>query len=98
MTVHLLEPVQTSVSAPPERGDMGLRGLWAQVFHSTAMVAIVMIAFLALWQLQRMHDEAMNTLRDFNAQLVGQIRSALDANTASISRLSDDLRNLRRNP
>jgi hypothetical protein len=80
-----------------QSGDMGLRGMLGQVFHSTAMVCIVAIAFLCLYQIVRMHTEAIDTFRAFNDQLVVRIQGSIDSNTRALIHLGEDIRNLRSN-
>jgi hypothetical protein len=58
MAVTIYNPDQPAT----EKGNMGLRGLWAQVSNYTSMVAVTVMAFLFLFQLQRMHEETVQLL------------------------------------
>jgi hypothetical protein len=102
MNGHALpSDVQAPVTTEASAGSMGLRGLWALVGNSTAMCLVAVIAFLCLFQLQRMHEESIGTLRElhvqerqFNLQALGQLRDVVDKNTGAIDTLAREIRNL----
>jgi hypothetical protein len=87
---------------PPQAakdGNMGLRGVWALVANSSAMVVVTVVLFLCLWQVSRMHNEGMLILqkmqaedRESSRQFQTSMTRALDKQTAAIEALTTELR------
>jgi hypothetical protein len=83
----------------PETGSMGLKGLFAQIGQSTAMVVMVVIAFWALFTLERNHVEAITALtamhvsdRDYNRQVHSDLVGVIAKNTQAIDALTIEFR------
>lgn len=80
-------------------GQMGLTGLWALVGNSTGMLIVSVVLFMAIFQVERMHNEAMITFkemsmqeRESNRSINEQTRSVVEQNTKAIRALTDEIR------
>lgn len=83
---------------PKQYGSMGLKGLWAQIGNSTAMVVITVVLFIAIFQVSRMHTEGMEVLqklheqeREFNREVHDSLRRVVEKNTIALNKLAEEL-------
>lgn len=90
---HAIEAPE--IISPTENGSMGLRGLWALVGNSTAMVVIAVSMLLAMYGAWTMHREAMSTMERMNQQNLDSMGKVIDRNTNALDALAKEIHALR---
>lgn len=88
--------------APAGNGSMGLRGLWALVGNSTAMVVIAASMLLTMGAAWSMHQSGMEAMREMNDRAFDVSQRQLDAmgrvidrNTAALEQLTREIHMMR---
>jgi hypothetical protein len=75
--------------------SMGLKGVWALVGNSTAMVALAIVMFIMINQVMTMHHEGIATLRAIlDVQTKDQATTIRD-NTNAVRDLANEVKALR---
>lgn len=87
---------ETAVNVANAAGSMGLKGIWALVGNSTAMVILAVVLFYTMHEVQALHREGIATMRDLlTGTVANQNRVILD-NTTAIRDLAHEVQLLRR--
>ena len=87
--------VSATPADPLPLASMGLRGLWALVGNSTAMVVIAVAMLLTMFAAWSMHREGMSTLQGINKQNMELMGRVIDRNSAALDALSKEIHALR---
>ena len=84
------------IGNPVEAGGMGLRGLWALVGNSTAMVVIAVSMLLTMWAAWSMHESGMAAMKEMNDRAYETSQRQIDAMGRVIDRNTSALDSLTR--
>lgn len=83
--------------------SMGLRGFWALVGNSTALVVVNIVMFMALFEVKSVHRDGMATLdkmmeqsHRFYERSQSELNRTLERNTIALEGLTSELRSLRK--
>lgn len=83
----------------PSSGNMGLKGLWAQVANSTAIVAFIVAFFLLMADVkalvreqQQQHQLAWERMRVDHREDFARLTSAIDKQSSSFNSVLKELR------
>ena len=86
-------PVAIAVAG---NGNMGLRGLWALVGNSTAMVVIAVAMLLTMYAAWSMHQSGMSAMKEMNDRAFEVSQRQADTLTRVVDRNTDALGQLTR--
>jgi len=91
---------------PPALGNMGLRGIWAQLANASALMVLAVVLFLTMHQVNQMHTEGISALKQMHTEGIGTMRQLMDTtlsnqqrviadNTTAIKDLANEVRAMR---
>lgn len=79
-------------------GSLGLKGLWALIGNSTAMVVVAVLLFVAIFQVRSMHSEGMNLMERLyygHGAMLERNTNAVDKCERAIETLASEIKWLR---
>ena len=83
------------IDAIEKRGNMGLRGIWAQVANASAMTVLGVVLFMTMHDVRTMHNEGMSMMKSLLESNVINQNKVIQDNTDAIRDLAAEVRLLR---
>lgn len=80
-------------SSTEDAKSLGLKGLWALVGNSSALVIQAIVLLILLFQVRGMHTEGMSQMQRINDATL----NVVEKNTKALDSLSDEIRWMRMN-